>query len=66
MDVVDSLNDLLYNPANLRLFHPSIFSQKLQKLASRAIFDQKVNVLFVLEIAIQGRDISMSQVKLNT
>ena len=65
MNVVNSFNDLPDDSAHLRLLHSPVLPQHFEQLPSCTILDQQVNILFVLEISIQRRNISVSQIKLN-
>ena len=65
MNVVNSFNDLPDDSAHLRLLHSPVLPQHFEQLPSCTRLDQQVNILFVLEISIQRRNISVSQIKLN-
>jgi hypothetical protein len=65
MDVIEPLANLAHDWTGIRLFHSMRFSQKLQQLSSSAVFNQKVNVFFILEVTVKGSNIPMIQVKLD-
>lgn len=65
MNVINPLNDLLYDSTHFRLLHSSVLSQHFQQLPTSTVFDQQVHIFFVLEVTVKWCDIPMSQIKLN-
>lgn len=59
VDVVDALADLSHDACHLRLLHPVVLSQSLQELPARAELYQKIDVLFVVEEAVERCDVAM-------
>lgn len=64
VDVVQPLADLFDNRTHLRILHPAVLPQQTQQLSVRAVLHQQVHVLFVTEVAVEGRDVAMGQVEI--
>jgi len=65
MDVVQSFTNLSDDRTYVLFLHSSGFSEPFEELAIRAKLYQKVDVLGVLEVAIERSDVPVLEVELN-
>lgn len=65
VNVIQSLADLSNDGTGVCLLHSVVLSEQLQQLPASAILNQQINILLVLEVAIEGCDVTMIEVELN-